>query len=134
MLLLGCAQMPTSHVLSNIVSFVSKNMVSLADSSLMYCSGCVSRYHCWDMNEYGISCAVLPAGAWACSNARFACFQSNCQFHYWEHRKSCGFDLYVFQRMWFSYYSWGMSGCCVSCVVLSVIGWVCSDASMTPSE
>jgi hypothetical protein len=63
-LVLGCAQMKKSHVLSNIVSFVNKNVVSLADLTCMSSMRCVSSYHSWEMSGYCMTCVLFSVGAW----------------------------------------------------------------------
>jgi hypothetical protein len=102
LLLLGCAERSNSRDFTHVVSCSSGSKGTLAELTCIYPKGCVSRYHCWEMNGYCISCVTLSVGAWVCSNANFACFESYCQFHFWQDRKSCGFDLYIFERVCFS--------------------------------
>jgi hypothetical protein len=61
-LVVECAQVPKRHVLSIIVSFVSKSVDSLADLTCMYLRGSVSSYESWEMSGYCISCVDLGVG------------------------------------------------------------------------
>jgi hypothetical protein len=61
------------HVLSNVLSFVSRNVVSLADSTSVSFRGCVSMYHSREMNIYCICYVSHNVGAWVCSEAGMKC-------------------------------------------------------------
>jgi hypothetical protein len=71
-LLLGCAQTPSSRGLSNTVTFARKNVISFANSTRMYARRCGSSYHAYEMKRFGITCALFSVDAWVCSKVKFS--------------------------------------------------------------